>query len=186
MAAGSTKEPAVAKPTGTRGFVGVVGLLAVLSAATGAFYQHFINAPSPRNTVEAASEPAKPHTEQGTSKMKKEAERNNAAASQVQVPKEDKGELVSLDPVLVNLEPSGRRWLRIEASILVGSDAKGDRSTLARVITQDILLRLRNASVAQFESASALEFLRDDLLEIARIRSNGAVKKLLLRSLVIE
>ena len=57
---------------------------------------------------------------------------------------------------------------------------------LADMVHQDILAYLRTLKLHQIEGASGFQHLRDDLEERASIRSDGAVKHILIRTLLLE
>jgi flagellar FliL protein len=64
--------------------------------------------------------------------------------------------------------------------------ARDDFALLSKTISEDLMSFLRTVPLSHVESAVGLEYLREDLSEIARLRSKGRVRDVLLRSLVVE
>jgi len=91
--------------------------------------------------------------------------------------------VVALEPITTNLSYPSDNWIRIEVS-LVFSDEPDD--ALADQIHQDILAYLRTVSLQQIEGPRGFQYLRDDLRERVKLRSEGRVNDLLLRTFVIE
>ena len=91
--------------------------------------------------------------------------------------------VVALEPVTTNLSYPSDNWIRVEVS-LVFNDEPDD--ALADQIHQDILAYLRTVSLQQIEGPRGFQYLRDDLRERVKLRSEGRVNDLLLRTFVIE
>ena len=56
----------------------------------------------------------------------------------------------------------------------------------AELISEDILAYLRTVTLSQIEGPSGMQHLREDLVERARIRSEGRVKELVIQTLVVQ
>ena len=103
--------------------------------------------------------------------------------------KEDKAEdkprenVVALEPITTNLSYPSDNWIRVEVS-LVFANEPGD--AIADQIHQDILAYLRTVSLQQIEGPRGFQYLREDLRERVKLRSEGRVNDLLLRTFVIE
>lgn len=97
-----------------------------------------------------------------------------------------KEHVVPLEPMIVNMGSAAGRWLRLEGSVAFAQPIKEGREALVAQLNEDLMGYLRSASLAQVESASSLEFLRDDLTEIVQLRTKGRAKRFVLRTLVIE
>ena len=98
------------------------------------------------------------------------------------------GELTlrGLAPVVTNLTGSGDLWIRLESSIVFKTGALPNADVTAAEIRQDMLAYLRTVSASQIEGASGLQHLREDLNERAVMRSGGAVRELIVETLVIQ
>ena len=94
--------------------------------------------------------------------------------------------IVPLDPIIVGLAGPDNRWLRLEGAIVLSEPPEADRVTLPKQIAQDLLGFLRRTSMTQLETAAGLEFPRDDLAELVRLRSRGRARDIIIRTLVVE
>lgn len=91
--------------------------------------------------------------------------------------------LYPLQPITTNLSYPADSWVRLEMSLLFREkpdDALADR------ISEDILSYLRTVSLQQIDGPRGFEYLRDDLVERARLRSEGEVTDVIFRTFVIE
>ncbi|MGJ8572201.1 MAG: flagellar basal body-associated FliL family protein [Hoeflea sp.] len=151
------------------GLVVMIAIVLVLSAiaAGGGWVVGGMIAPQvdQPEAVEAPPAPAKDKKEgdQGADKV-----RNN---------------VVALEPITTNLSYPSDNWIRVEVS-LVFTDLPDD--ALADQIHQDILAYLRTVSLQQIEGPRGFQYLREDLRERVKLRSQGRVNDLLLRTFVIE
>lgn len=91
--------------------------------------------------------------------------------------------IVVLPGITTNLAAPDEIWVRLEVALVLDAPPA---ETLADDIHQDLLGFLRSVKLHQIEGASGFQHLKADLEERARIRSNGAVKKLLIRTLIFE
>ncbi|MBC7284366.1 flagellar basal body-associated FliL family protein [Hoeflea sp.] len=114
-----------------------------------------------------------------------------AAAAEAGAEGETKGEnaiitrenLVPLEPIMTNLSYPSDNWIRIEVSLVFSGNPD---NVLADQIHQDILAYLRTVSLQQIEGPRGFQYLREDLRERVKLRSEGRVNDLLLRTFVIE
>lgn len=181
--AGEAKDEGGGKG-GKGGFVIALLLLAVLGAGAGAgFSMTFLNADATGGVGKApAAGKQDPH-------KAAEAAKGSDAGAHGAAPKD---QVVGLDPILVTLAGPQKSWARLELSVVIGTgekDEKGekdDRATLLKVMSEDLMSFLRTVPLSHVESSVGLEYLREDLSEIARLRSKGQVRGVVLRSLVVE
>ena len=94
--------------------------------------------------------------------------------------------IVAMEPIHVSLVGAKESWLRLDASVVFAGKETGDRSAMAKHIAEDILMYLRTVTLDQIDSASGMEYLREDLSELARLRSKGGARGILLRALMVE
>lgn len=103
--------------------------------------------------------------------------------------KDDKAEekprenVLALEPITTNLSYPSDNWIRVEVSLVFANEAD---DALADQIHQDILAYLRTVSLQQIEGPRGFQYLRDDLRERVKLRSEGRVNDLLMRTFVIE
>ncbi|WP_417425909.1 flagellar basal body-associated FliL family protein [Hoeflea sp.] len=88
-----------------------------------------------------------------------------------------------LEPITTNLSYPSENWIRIEVSLVFSGSPDAE---LADQIHQDILSYLRTVSLQQIEGPRGFQYLRDDLRERVKLRSEGRVNDLLFRTFVIE
>lgn len=91
--------------------------------------------------------------------------------------------LLPLAPITTNLSYPSDNWIRIEVSLVFAAqpdDALGDQ------IHEDIMAYLRTVSLQQIEGPRGFQYLLEDLRERVKLRSEGRVNDLLLRTFVIE
>ncbi|MCG6122845.1 MAG: flagellar basal body-associated FliL family protein [Microvirga sp.] len=91
-----------------------------------------------------------------------------------------------LSPVVTNLRSPSDVWIRVDLALVMEEPDEGARSRLATEIAADALSYLRTLDLAQIEGASGLLFLREDLTDRAAARSQGAVREVVLESLVVQ
>jgi flagellar protein FliL len=91
-----------------------------------------------------------------------------------------------LPAVVTNLGAPQDTWIRLEASFIYDAKVTPHPEPLGGQIADDLLAFLRTMSLAQIQGIAGLQNLRLDINERAAIRSNGIVKELVIRSLVIQ
>jgi flagellar protein FliL len=168
-----------------KGGMAAVLLVALLGAAAGAGFTMAFVAPAP--TIEDRDPPALNASED--SKAAKSAKPGDAAAkgSRIEAKKDQQTDhIIGLDPILVTLAGPQKSWARVELSMVTEGGARDDFALLSKTISEDLMSFLRTVPLSHVESAVGLEYLREDLSEIARLRSKGRVRDVLLRSLVVE
>lgn len=91
-----------------------------------------------------------------------------------------------LAPVVTNLAGPPDVWIRLEGGVVIDAAAAKQADVLMTQISGDILAFLRTVSLKQLQGANGLAFLREDLNERARQRSGGAVREIILHTLVAQ
>lgn len=122
--------------------------------------------------VDVEEEVAVEHSQEGE-KDKKEDHAEN-------IPREN---VVPLEPITTNLSYPSDSWIRVEVSLLFSGNPD---TALSDQIHQDILSYLRTVSLQQIEGPRGFQYLRDDLRERVKLRSEGRINDLLFRTFVIE
>ena len=165
---------------GKGGFVVALLLLAVIGAGAGAGFSFaFLNGESASQTADAAgSKAASADAKAGDAKGG-----TGKATAEAEPPKD---QVISLDPILVTLAGPQKSWARLELGVVVEPEGKEDRTQLLKAVSEDMMSFLRTVPLTHVESASGIEYLREDLNEIVRLRSRGRVRGVVLRSLVVE
>lgn len=88
-----------------------------------------------------------------------------------------------LEPITTNLADPVDIWARMELA-LVFNDVPDP--LLAEQVHQDFLAYLRTVKARQIQGASGFQHLKTDLEERARIRSDGRVTQVLVRTILFE
>lgn len=91
--------------------------------------------------------------------------------------------VVALEPITTNLAAPNKTWVRLEASVVFDGPAPPG---MADLVHQDVLAYMRNVKLHQIEGPSGFQHLRADLDERARVRSDGHVTQVLIRTLLFE
>jgi flagellar FliL protein len=91
--------------------------------------------------------------------------------------------VVYLEPITTNLAAPAGTWARIELALVFQNNTD---LLVAQTIQQDILAYMRTVKMHQIEGASGFQHLKSDIAERAAIRSGGAVKDILIRTLLFE
>ena len=172
---------------GKGGFIVVVLLLALVGACAGAGFSMTFFSPG------ATADHGKPAAVAANAKQNAAAGKTgdaSAAGSKAPAKRADdvpKENVVSIDPILITLAGSQKAWARVELGVIVQpTEGKEDQTPLLKAVSEDMMTYLRTVPLAHVETASGLEYLREDLSEIVQKRSKGRVRGVVLRSLVVE
>ncbi|OCW12367.1 flagellar basal body protein FliL [Brucella melitensis] len=95
------------------------------------------------------------------------------------------GAVVPLQPIITNLGIPQTTWVRLEAS-LVAKPGHEIPPAMAANVSDDFMRFLRSVNLMQLQGAAGLAYLRTDLEERARLRSEGAVDRVFISALVVE
>lgn len=93
------------------------------------------------------------------------------------------GEVVDLPAIVVNLAPPSKVWARVELSAVFSETPDVE---MRRQLHQDILAFMETVTPAQLAGASGLRHLREDIVDIARVRSEGKARTVLFRTMIFE
>lgn len=140
-------------------------IVTALAAASGGFYGMRVAPPGPDRHEKEARPEDKP-----------------AATASLQA----NSGLFDLPPIVTNLSMPQDTWIRLEASLLFDPKAVPHPDAMGAEIAGDILAFLRTTTLTQIQGIAGLQNLRQDLNERVAIRSNGAVKELVIRTLVLQ
>jgi flagellar FliL protein len=167
---------------GKGGFIVALVLLAVIGAGAGAgFSLMFLNAGA--LTGEGAAGKPDPNA---LAMGAKPGETAGHASKSAHSGESTKLQVASLDPILVTLAGPQRSWARLELGVILEGPGTSDDPVLLKAMTEDIMGFMRTVPLVHVESAAGVEYLREDLTEIARLRSKGRARSIILRSLVVE
>ncbi|ESY99511.1 flagellar basal body-associated FliL family protein [Mesorhizobium sp. LNHC209A00] len=91
--------------------------------------------------------------------------------------------VVALAPITTNIASPADTWIRMEVSVVYDAPQP---PAMAEDVQQDLLAFVRTLKMHQIEGASGYQHLKADLDERASIRSQGHVKQVLVRTLLLE
>ncbi|MBU2583348.1 MAG: flagellar basal body-associated FliL family protein [Alphaproteobacteria bacterium] len=94
--------------------------------------------------------------------------------------------LIAPDPVVTTLAGGPPSWIRLEVALVFNQQPKADMKVLMADVTNDFVTYLRTVKAVDIEGAEGLEYLSDDLADIARTRTHGAADRLVIKGLVVE
>jgi flagellar FliL protein len=177
-------EESESKPAGggMGGFIIALVLLAVIGAGAGAGFSLMFLGAGMAVGDGAAGKPD-PNASAMTSKP---GEAAGQSAKSAHSGEGAKVQIASLDPILVTLAGPQRSWARLELGVILDGPGTSDDPVLLKAMTEDIMGFMRTVPLVHVESAAGVEYLREDLTEIARLRSKGRARSIILRSLVVE
>ncbi len=94
--------------------------------------------------------------------------------------------ITAVEAVVTNLASPSNVWVRLESAIIYHRDEVENPDHTAGEIRQDILAYLRTLHLAQLESPSALQHLREDLNERVKLRTRDKVDELVIQALIVQ
>lgn len=91
--------------------------------------------------------------------------------------------IIPLAAITTNIASPSDVWVRMEVSLVLDEPQPAE---LPGVIQQDLLAYIRTVKMHEIEGASGFRHLKENIEERARIRSDGHVKQVLIRTLLFE
>lgn len=173
------------KKSGIVGQLVIVAVLTLVAAGTGWALGSFVLKPGPqpemaKMEMEQADEEEK--KDKKAKKKKKKGDQDDAdgeAADDAPL----SGTVVELQPITANIATPEDVWLRLELAVLFSEQP--DIETPEK-IHQDIVAFVQTLKLYQMEGASGIRHLRQDMNELAKIRSDGKAKSVLIRAMLLE
>jgi flagellar protein FliL len=167
--AGASNVPALPPPAATgvtmKQTAIAMAIVTVLGVAAGALYGIRIAGPLPQYTEKGALVEDKPP---------------------LAVSAEASANLLELPTIVTNLGAPQDTWIRLEASLLFDPKVVPHPEAMSAQIAEDILAFLRTTTLTEIQGAAGLQYLRQDLNDRVATRSGGAMKELVIRTLVVQ
>lgn len=91
--------------------------------------------------------------------------------------------VIDISPITTNLLDPAETWIRMELSLAFEGESD---PALAEEIQQDILAYVHTMRLYNLRGGSGFQHLMEDLNDRASIRSEGRVKRVLVRSFILE
>lgn len=93
--------------------------------------------------------------------------------------------LIEIPTIITNLAGENAPWVRLEVSVVVPAGF-ADKTRVGAQLAQDFLGHVRTLKSMQLAGGTNLHYFREDLREIARIRTAQDSLDVLIKTLVIE
>ena len=93
---------------------------------------------------------------------------------------------IKLEPILTKLSKSNGKWIRLELGILADAEAKLGDPEKKLVLVDHMSAFLRTLTLSQISGPSGYMHLREDLIDRAKLATDGLAKEVLVLSLVTE
>ena len=93
---------------------------------------------------------------------------------------------IGLAPIIVDLRSEEEIWMRIELILVADPESQLQEAVTKSQITADITALLRTLTPDQISGPSGFLHLKEDLLDRARLSSDGKVDDVLIVTLVVE
>ena len=149
--------------------IGALVGLSLVAAGMGWFSGQKLNA----ENAPAKTTPAKPAAGHGGGHDAKAGEHDAKGAQTV----------IDLPELMTNIAAPADTWVRLEMAIVLDEPQGSD---LPGIIHQDLLAYVRTVKLHQLAGASGFQHFKSDLEERAAIRSEGHVKRVLIKTMLFE
>lgn len=93
--------------------------------------------------------------------------------------------LIEIPTIITNLAGENAPWVRLEVSVVLPAGF-ADKTRVAAQLAQDFLGHVRTLQSMQLAGGTNLHYFREELREIARIRTSQDSLDVLIKTLVIE
>lgn len=113
----------------------------------------------------------------------KAEEEDGQDTDQAEIAAMDSPRVVALEPIMTSLADPSDIWVRLELAVVFEDEPSSSR---AREIHQDLFAYIRTLKLRQIDTPSGLQNLKTDLLERARIRSEGQISDILITTFLYE
>ncbi|MEW6123908.1 MAG: flagellar basal body-associated FliL family protein [Pseudomonadota bacterium] len=91
-----------------------------------------------------------------------------------------------LKPIVANLAAPTNAWVRIEGAIIFKNGDLANPQVAAAQIREDITTYFRTLTLSQLGGPSAMQNLREDLNERAKLRVEGKLAELVIEQMVVQ
>ena len=168
MAKKTTQQNQEKKPESIKGILAVILMVSVFAVGAGGFIGMQL-----ASGIEAQETP----THAIMAEDKDEGEEHSTSVI---------GTTFELEPVLAALAGDDSPWMRLELVLITDGDDMLEGPEMKARIRNGIVSMIRNLTLAQISGASGLIHLKEDLLDTARLVTQGHVLDLMIMSIVAE
>jgi len=117
---------------------------------------------------------------------KSKGDRENAESGETSAFFKSEKDVIELDTILVALRDSNKVWVRMRLAIVATDDADLGIDEVKFRMASDITAFVKTLTLKQISGPSGFVHLKEDLLDRARLSTDGQVEDLLIMSLVAE
>jgi flagellar protein FliL len=89
-------------------------------------------------------------------------------------------------PIVTNIANPNSVWVRLEGSVVIKAQTEVKPDVLAAQSAHQIMAYLRTLDLPQVQGASGLMHVTEDLNEIMKTFSDGAVRQVLISGFIVE
>ncbi len=172
------------KKSGLVGQIAVLAVLTLVAVGTGWALGSFVLKPgAPPEMAKAEVEKPKKDEKSKDKKKGKNKKKDGDADEDDAEEAAMSGHIVELQPITANIATPGDVWLRLELAVLFSEMPEVE---MPEKIHQDIVAFVQTLKLYQMEGASGIRHLRQDMNELAKIRSDGKAKSILIRAMLLE
>ena len=176
------EQAAPAKKESVVGFLIAVFLVSVIAVGAGWFVGGQLQSSGSDMMKGAESKTKINEKTKQTKKEKPEDEKKEENKNDNEKPKS----FVILKPLLVELAKSNNSWVRLELALLVDEEAGLENEEKQLMVSNDLTTFIRTISLAQLSGPSGYLHFREDLIDRARLATEGMVRDVIIVSMVAE
>ncbi len=165
------------KPESIKVFIIALVLVSVIAVGGGWIVGVQMNAGEATSAEDAAREEL--------AKKGKEEEANGKGEETDALSDSDKN-VVELDTILVALRDNENVWVRLQLAVISDGQTDLDSAEIKTRMHGDITAFVKTLKLAQISGPSGFIHLKEDLLDRARLTTNGQVEDLMIMSIIAE
>lgn len=166
-----------AKPDSLKLFIVAMILVSFVAVGGGWFVGSQMSSDNGHSEKDAANE-------QFAKKSKEDKE--HAEGEETNAFSKSEKKVIELDTILVALHDSDKVWVRMELAVIATEEADIDIPEVKVRMASDITALVKTLTLAQISGPSGFVHLKEDLLDRARLTTDGQVEDLLIMSIVAE
>ncbi|MEM7289378.1 MAG: flagellar basal body-associated FliL family protein [Pseudomonadota bacterium] len=176
---GDAPEP---KKESSGGFIVALALGTVIAAGTGWFLGGQF---TPQSATDAMSKQEMTAKDEEKEEKKAKADEKDEDMEDAEAPS-NPDNIIALDPILTVLQDSDNVFMRLELAIVLNERADEFDTESKLRLHSDLSALSRTLTLRQISGPSGYLHLRDDLIDRARLISDGIIKDVLVLSMVAE
>ncbi|MEG8098973.1 flagellar basal body-associated FliL family protein [Candidatus Liberibacter brunswickensis] len=93
-----------------------------------------------------------------------------------------KKQIITLQPIITNFDSSPKNWIRLDLSLMC-NDIPDE--FFVETLHQDIMAYVRSLSINQITGPQGFQYFKEDIKELVKLRSNGFISNIILRTFIV-